>query len=1254
MKTHNSIKSLSANSLIVPRNTRKILTVTLCILLFVSIFTGLLSTPAYTREPSFSASLKEKKKQIQNALNVLKLTNPNEVGDEKKRDSLQFMLNHDLILKKAANAWEMVDAMGAAYPKDQHYIDYIHGDLAGAIFIREDFLNPNDPNLPRDPNLPGRDLVFNDILDLLDSTKITYDEFYSLIRMAETLLHEYVHSQQTYDENVADNYYFKKCLENIIELVAYWTGIVYKLELKRQLLSKLTDPTKITDDMRARLDAIDQLVLGALNNIEKLRKFDNSTKLKSYEGVRDYTGLKTTARYAISDPAKPCGAILTGEDTEPESMTTAASRAILAQQELDYWTARLQRRAAIITDSTEEKKGDTISPNKGGTIALPSAAGYIVIPPDSLPNTTEIEISRLNLTGLIIGENALSSVFELSPQIALDPAKPMRLYIRIDNPALIKNANIYWWDPYLYRMTAVGWQEILDGRELDEQHGVISVEIHQFGYYVVILPSPPLGPKMSTLQFNFYNSQSSLFSALLNRDIDIMGGSLTKAQYTSLSNNPNICVSPLPGASVYELAFNSNYTNSAHPNGRSAMNYTDFRQAMAHLVDKAGVIAGPTLQGFATRVDTEIPSPLMAGYINPSVSYPNYPWEFNVTKALDILYTGGWYSHIVYPTFADLLSAYTNGALATAGGTTNGVVYPSVDPNGQWGGTDTYVNMRNGQPIDTLQGYVRSNDARKDLGDFFCNQLRAIGVPFVETYCASLTILRPFVMENNNPYDFATLGYIMSSPPNWWYSELTPAGIYSDGDNPYLVDDANMTHYAYACYTDTNQTQYMNDLMAVQDILVNEAYLVSVYSPASYCAYKTGLLGMTNELGYGYQGSCQLLNWVTMHCKKNNTISYTGDPASTPDSNKIYYGTIGSPDMVNPIFSELNKDFQVLDEIFTYPLATNPYNTMVTGSALTGAPTGGDLPWMAYAWKTELIPNPTGGTGQWTNVTLWFRNDITWHDGVPFTVADVNYTIYVNALYGDSSYNYATRLMTNDSNGYAPYFTEWDPYTCSILVNSSNWLSLYLPNLEIVPEHLYKYIVPSNIALAEEGFSTDGLHGIWPGQAATADNILPGAPFTLSDLQNKPETTLVGTGPWMYRPGSTDATLLTSPNGSITLDAYHNFFMKIAPGAIDFKYTWLNTSPSAQPSGGYYKIGLTDLVLLANAYGTTGTPPSTVPISGNPGDPHTWNPGADLAAPSGFIGLSDLVTMALHYGWYWGNYSYNAPYPPSEIANGGP
>jgi len=528
--------------------------------------------------------------------------------------------------------------------------------------------------------------------------------------------------------------------------------------------------------------------------------------------------------------------------------------------------------------------------------------------------------------------------------------------------------------------------------------------------------------------------------------------------------------------------------------------------------------------------------------------------------------------------------------------------------------------------------------------------MKSIGMPYVENYKSSLSAMRPYVFQART-YDFATCAFGMSAPPDWFYTECTPAGIYPNGPNLYQIDDGNMTYWATDMYTNPTQAGYQTALNNVQDILVMESYLVSAYSPATYCAYKTSMLHQIDELGYGTQGNYQLMNWITLCSKKNNTINYTGPPASTPDSNIIYYGMYNPPNMLNPIFSYTFFDPQILDEIFTYPLASNPYNDIVPGSVLTDYPAGSDLPWMVYSWKSSLITNPENSSGQqWTNVTYWFRNDITWQDGVAFTAYDLNYTIYANALYADSWQNGHFRECANASDNFKPYFTAWDNWTCSVLVSSPSWMSLYAPSYEIVPEHIYKYIVPANMSQAIAGTATDGLHGFWPGQSATM--LLPGAPFMLSQLTGigGEQYTLIGTGPWKYRVGQ-----LESMEGEgLLLDAYSNFFLTIPRGAVSFKYTWLNTTPSAQPSGGYYKVDLSDLVYLANAYGTIGTPLSAVPINGTPGAPRTWNPAADLAAPSGVIGLSDLVTLAIEYGWYYGNYSYNAPYPPAEVANDGP
>jgi hypothetical protein len=332
---------------------------------------------------------------------------------------------------------------------------------------------------------------------------------------------------------------------------------------------------------------------------------------------------------------------------------------------------------------------------------------------------------------------------------------------------------------------------------------------------------------------------------------------------------------------------------------------------------------------------------------------------------------------------------------------------------------------------------------------------------------------------------------------------------------------------------------------------------------------------------------------------------------------------VNPPEQINPIFYSWVWDYEVADRIFNVPIATNPYNPTIPGKN----PAGGDLPWMAYDWHWQLS-NFTGGGGlgnssisytNMANVTFWFRHDITWHDGVPFTVDDFNCTIYIDKAYGDS-WAYADMMHVVN-------FVKWDNWTCSLYFDLPSYYTLYMANHDIVPEHIYDYIaIPAD---AQSGTSATGHHGYWPGQAANASEILPGAPFTFTQLTSTggEQYTWIGTGMWKYVPG----TLAQGDGGGLGCVPYDGFWMNMTQGDIDFKYTW---NAGSAPQGGSYSIGLSDLVLLANAYGASGNG-HAVPLQ--LGGLHVWEPGCDIAPPAGTVGLSDLVTLALNYGKTWGS-----------------
>jgi ABC-type transport system substrate-binding protein len=706
------------------------------------------------------------------------------------------------------------------------------------------------------------------------------------------------------------------------------------------------------------------------------------------------------------------------------------------------------------------------------------------------------------------------------------------------------------------------------------------------------------GPLSDHLQYKFYDGQNALFSALLSGDIDVMAWPLTKAQYSTAITTTNVTVAPYFENGDYEISFNNNATDPSHTADRKACNYTQFRQALACLIDKDGLINGPAVGGFATRMDTSISRPNLEDWVALSVSkydalghaINNYPWDYNETHALEILWTNGWYSHTTYPTLASLLA--TPLPLPA-----NSVVYPPGHP-------------RAGQAIDKLVFYYRTDHGgRKAAGEALVAEMNRLGIPN-DPRPGTSALISPAVYDNRD-YDVVTNGWSFGTYPTHFYGFYTPAGIYEGGNNFYMIDDANMTEHATKEYPYAESgAMSVTEAKICQEIMVKEAMLCPLYCNAGFMGYKTGAVGMAPVRGFALETS---LEYSLLNAK---VAPYTSGAMT------IKYGTLNPPVSINPIFSSWVWDYEVIDRIFNGPMGTNPYKPFTP----LKTPTGGNTPWMAYDWNFQLSTF-TGGGGlgnssitytNMANVTYWFRHDITWQDGVPFTVDDFNYTIYLNKIYGNSWGQADMAFVVN--------FVKLDDYTCSVYLAMPSFWALYTAGYNIVPQHIFKYIaVPAD---APEGASLTGHNGEWPGKDALAAEILPGAPFTFAQLTGSDggKYTWVGTGMWKYVPG----TYVAGVGGGMVLEPYQGFWMKITQGDIDMMYKW---DAGAAPQGGTYSIGLTDLVLLANAYGTSGNGHAVPFKIGGPG---VWEPACDLAPPAGTVGLSDLVTLALNYGKNWG------------------
>jgi len=298
-----------------------------------------------------------------------------------------------------------------------------------------------------------------------------------------------------------------------------------------------------------------------------------------------------------------------------------------------------------------------------------------------------------------------------------------------------------------------------------------------------------------------------------------------------------------------------------------------------------------------------------------------------------------------------------------------------------------------------------------------------------------------------------------------------------------------------------------------------------------------------------------------------------------PDVKTIRWGLNQvPPTMLNPLFSQWLYEYEVTDRIFGGfgMMSFKPYDPVKPGHS----PTASDMPWYAVDWKRETIDGKD-------HIHVWIRDDIVFHDGTPFTVYDWNYTITLILSYPDS-WGYP------DLAGMFEQIIIHNDYYIEFVMTGSSFWNTYVPGVLPLPKHIYETISDH--------------HGTWPGE----------------DEGKTPEEVYVGIGEWKF----VEMTDLME-GGYCLLNASRSFWLTPLLGEVDYVYNW---DSGDAPQGGRFKVGLPDLVMVALAYGSSGT--------GVP-DPN-WEPGCDVAAPSGTVGLPDLVTVALHYGETWGEYT-----PPS-------
>lgn len=719
------------------------------------------------------------------------------------------------------------------------------------------------------------------------------------------------------------------------------------------------------------------------------------------------------------------------------------------------------------------------------------------------------------------------------------------------------------------------------------------------------------GARMDEMGVYFFASDTALYSALKAGEIDFMAWPLTKAQSSDAMADPNIVLGEQIEMGMMEFDINNNYTMSAATDHRNPTSDVWLRRAISHCVDKDYIIE-EILEDYASRMDVPLPYP-QHGWWNPDVTGENYPYPYDLDAAAKLLDDNGWDDKE-----GDGIRNYPAG----------------------WPGRPDRPNM------DPLEFYIRMDDPeRTAAGVHLADNLNDIDVP-VKSNIVPRAVCHESVMVEK-AYHIYTGGWSLGrfpttlfflynhlfySPPGEdTYNYVTGEDEYGDPLYPDLDEALSNIYYAETL------DMIKDAVMLSQEIFVGYAITISLWSVVSYQAWRSWMVGMVNMDCYGPENAFTFLN------------AYKTSGAENP--HELRMGIAEVPGMVNPIDSQWVYEYQCIDRIYDSGRSFQPYNIYA------------DQAWMIQDWNFTTYDG-----GAKNKMTLWFRKDISWVDpatGVEsygFTADDFIFSVwFVNSMEkgwnwdGTMDIDHVVKIDDYCVEIYYSaisywFFYEYPPYWFPKLKfedetkplcthHTGETYTVGSPELPITPGPLNTtdgtdifepvdvescsasyYIAQGN----ETGYQGESgrpwiyiNEALADGTTVTVDYWAGGdaSGFYMGNLEW--QDVMYGNGEWY------PIDLNIAAGGWFKCARNSHYFMETPLlGEIDWAWHWGdrdNTRPAPDvlegPRTGNFKVDLSDVVMIMVPYGTHG---DLVPDK-------SWFPGADLAAPGGYINIYDAV-----------------------------
>jgi ABC-type transport system substrate-binding protein len=660
------------------------------------------------------------------------------------------------------------------------------------------------------------------------------------------------------------------------------------------------------------------------------------------------------------------------------------------------------------------------------------------------------------------------------------------------------------------------------------------------------------GPRVDKIFVDMYGTEDLMWTALKDGKIDVTDWPLSKTWYAEFikpeyAGKVKVCYAG-GEAGYYIVEFNHNNDtllapgvpnpiitssmaqdpmagNETDDGGRSGLS---LRRAICLLFNRTRFV-DEYLGAMGALIYTPVPS-YMGGYIHPEIrpggTLETYAYLYNKTKAKEILDA----------------SLYKMG--------TDGWRYFDINDN----------NVKEpGEDLTLIFNYRSDHAGRRKIGEMLTEELQSEGIKIHVNACP-LSAMDNYIksmLENN--FHMSTFGWINMGPdPDYLHDLYTEAGCWYDpssscNNEGYLRDPILNEYGKRIKYANTFDEAKQYTLL-FQERFAFLAAQLPTYCNVAYKAHSVKYVGDGATVGpedkYEGKNWTSIINQVGFGTNSWWTfLNAHPEPDEYGDGSymTIRYGwkTKGYPQHLNPLYAEWYWDHEVLNKIYDSLGFRDPYDLSTW------------KPWLVKRWQEGTWVNPQTGETL-TKVTLTLRTDIKWSDGVPFSMADVIFTLVES-----------TPMLL--AKGFAP------PWYYANVESIMSWTVIDACNLElllsaksvfavgwilggeyIIPKHIWKPIIES------------------------------GNPAVF-----KPDPNVVGTGPFKF--------VSHAPDVSVVLEKNPLFFKRYPKDVNVHTDVWLQKLNLADPAVKHMPVTLVvkDENLIMEHYVFRGT----TPLGGNPMGP---------------------------------------------------